>query len=309
MELQGVQKAWSHRSMRVDESIPLYVLMLPAVVYLILFNYIPMYGITIAFKDFSIREGILGSGWVGFKHFARFFRTAQFGDLIRNTLTINILSLAAFPFPIILALMLNYCISRRFKKLVQMLTYAPHFISLVVLVSMMNLFFSVNNGVFNNLIHLFGGERVNFLIRPETFKYLFVGSGVWQQTGFASIIYIGTLVSVSPDLHEAAIVDGATKLQRIRHVDLPRIAPTIIIMFIMRIGRLMDLGFQKVYLMQNDANLIASEVISTYVYKVGLLQNNFSYSTAINLFNTAINILLLLIANYLSRRVAKTSLF
>lgn len=290
-------------------SIPLYVLLLPAVILLILFNYIPMYGVQIAFRDFSVGGGITGSPWVGFKHFITFFETPRFWTLVGNTLTINLLSLAAFPVPIILALMLNYCVLPRFKKGVQMITYAPHFISVVVLVSMIDLFFSPSIGVVNSVIKLFGGTAIHFTAIPEAFKFLFVGSDIWQNTGWGSIIYIGTLASISPELHEAAITDGATKLKRIWHVDLPGLMPTMIIMFIMRVGQLMSLGFQKVYLMQNDINIAQSEVISTYVYKIGLVQSNFSYSTAIDLFNTFINIALLIAANQISKKLSETSLF
>lgn len=302
-------KIWRRHLRMFKNSIPLYVLMLPAILILILFHYVPMYGVQIAFRDFSIQGGITGSPWVGFKHFITFFQTPRFWTLVQNTLTLNLLSLATFPIPVILALMLNYCNLRRFKKSVQMITYAPHFISVVVLVSMIELFFSPSVGVVNYVIRMFGGTAIHFTAIPEAFKYLFVGSDVWQSTGWGSIIYIGTLASISPELHEAAIIDGATKMKRIWHVDLPGLTPTMIIMFIMRVGKLMNLGFQKVYLMQNDINITQSEVISTYVYKVGLVQSNFSYSTAIDLFNTFINIALLIVANQISKKLSETSLF
>lgn len=294
---------------RLKASIPLYIMMLPGIIYLILFNYIPMYGVTLAFRKFSLVDGIMGSPWVGLKYFERFFASSQFENIIGNTISINVLYLLMFPAPIILALLLNYSPVKKMKKIVQMTTYIPHFISVVVLCSMVTLFFSVNTGVVNNILRALGLERIDFLLVPEYFKYLFVGSGVWQNAGWSSIIYIAALAAVSPDLHEAAIIDGASKLQRIRHVDLPGIAPTIIILFIMRIGRLMELGFQKVYLLQNGGNLSSSEVISTYVYKVGLIQSNYSYSTAIDLFNTVINILLLITANHIAKKLTRTSLF
>lgn len=268
-----------------------------------------MYGVTLAFRKFSLVDGIMGSPWVGLKYFERFFASSQFENIIGNTISINVLYLLMFPAPIILALLLNYSPVKKMKKIVQMTTYIPHFISVVVLCSMVTLFFSVNTGVVNNILHAIGLERIDFLLVPEYFKYLFVGSGMWQNAGWSSIIYIAALAAVSPDLHEAAIIDGASKLQRIRHVDLPGIAPTIIILFIMRIGRLMELGFQKVYLLQNGGNLSSSEVISTYVYKVGLIQSNYSYSTAIDLFNTVINILLLITANHIAKKLTRTSLF
>lgn len=298
---------------RLKDSIPLYVLMLPAIVYLILFHYVPLYGVQIAFKDFSPNLGITGSPWApnhGFYYFIRFFQSARFWDLVKNTLTINLLQLVlAFPFPIILALALNYCNVKWFKKSVQMITYAPHFISVVVLVSLINLFLSPGTGFINRIVVMLGGTPVNYMAIPKLFKYIFVASGIWQGVGWSSIIYIGALTTVGPDLHEAAIIDGASKFQRIWNIDLPSISPTIIILFIMQIGKLLDLGFQKVYLMQNGSNLSASEVISTYVYKVGIIQSNYSYSTAIGLFNTAINLLLLFAANRICKKLSGSSLF
>lgn len=283
--------------------------MMPAVIYMILFDYIPMYGVQIAFRNYSVAGGFMGSPWVGLKHFLRFFDSSQFWMLIKNTLEINILSLLTFPIPIILALMLNYCISKRLSKVVQMVTYAPHFISVVVMVAMINIFFSNSIGIVNNIISMLGFERISFLAEPSYFKYMYVFSGLWQSAGWSSIIYIGSLASISPELHEAAIVDGASKLKRIWHVDLPGIAPTIVVLLVMRLGQMMSLGFQKIFLMQNASNIQASEVISTYVYKVGLIQSNFSYSTAIGLFNTIINIILLITANRITKKLSNLSLF
>ena len=294
---------------RIVPSIPLYILMLPAIIYTYLLEYVPMYGVQIAFRNFNIAKGITGSDWVGLSHFIRFFESPQFFKLIRNTLTLTLGSLLMFPIPILLALFLNYCVLKKFRKVVQMATYAPHFISVVVIVGMINVFFSPLSGIVNKFIEMLGGSRVNFLIEPGYFKYLFIGSGVWASAGWSSILYIGALTSVDPEQHEAAIIDGATKLRRIWHIDLPGIAPTIIILFILRMGSLMSLGFQKVFLMQNDAILPVSEVISTYVYKVGLIQGNFSYSTAIGLFNTLINVLLLVIANAVAKKVSSIGLW
>ena len=290
-------------------SLPLYALLIPGIIVLILFNYVPMYGVQIAFRDFTIRDGITGSEWVGLQHFITFMSSPRFWQLIKNTITINLLSLCTFPIPIIFALMLNYCNVTRFRKAVQMVTYAPHFISVIVLVGMIDLFLSPSTGVVNMMIQALGGEAIHFMIIPEYFKYIFVSSGLWQNLGWSAIIYIGTLASISPELHEAAMIDGANKVHRIWHIDIPGIAPTIITMFILRLGQLMNLGFQKVLLMQNDANITSSEVISTYVYNIGLLQNNFSYSTAIDLFNTVINISLLVLANHLAKKFSSTSLF
>ncbi len=294
---------------RLQQSLPLFVLLLPAAVLLFLFNYVPMYGVQIAFRDFKIADGITGSEWVGLDHFITFVSSPRFWTLIKNTLAVNVYSLIMFPVPIILALMLNYSVSKRFSKTVQMATYAPHFISVVVLVSMIELFFSSSTGIVNTIISWLGFEKIPFLMQPESFKHLFVWSGIWQSAGWSSIIYIGTLTTIPPDLHEAAIIDGATKMQRVWNIDIPGMLPTIITMFIMRIGQLMDLGTQKVLLMQNGPNITESEVVSTYVYKIGLLHNNFSYSAAIGLFNTVINIILLIVANKVCRKLSKTSLF
>lgn len=283
--------------------------MLPSIIYTILFCYVPMYGIQIAFRNFIPKYGITGSPWVGLKHFARFLESPQFLNLIKNTLSINILSLMTFPLPIILALMLSYCISKRYSKIVQMITYAPHFISVVIIVAMVNIFFSESIGPINNIRVSLGLERVNFLAVPQYFKYLYVFSGTWQGIGWGSIIYIGALTGVSPELHEAAIVDGANKLNRIWHIDIPGILPTVMVMLVMSLGQIMSLGFQKIFLMQNPVILGSSEVISTYVYKVGMLQSNFSYSTSIGLFNTIINLTMLLIANYTVKKCSNISLF
>lgn len=298
---------WYHRVLK--PSLPLYVLMLPAIVYTILFCYIPMYGIQIAFRNYTPVDGITGSRWVGLKHFIRFFDSPQFKTLVGNTLSINLLTLLLFPLPIILALMINYCVSKRYAKVVQMVTYVPHFISVVIIVAMLNIFFSESIGIVNVITKEIGGDAVPYLSKPEYFKYLFSFSGVWQSVGWNSILYIGALAGVSPELHEAAIMDGASKWKRIWNVDLPAILPTIVIMLVMAFGQIMSLGFQKVYLMQNAVNLSASEVISTYVYKAGMVQNNFSYSTAIDLFNTLINIIMLVTANFFVKHFTKYSLF
>lgn len=300
-------KKWYNKTLL--PSLPLYVLMLPAIIYAILLSYIPMYGVQIAFRNYKPHLGITGSEWVGFKNLLRFFESAQFWDLLQNTLTLNLLTLLLFPLPIILAIMLNYCVFKRYTKLVQMVTYAPHFISVVIIVAMINIFFSESIGVVNSIRELMGLDRVNFMAIEKNFKYLYVFSGIWQSIGWSSIIYIGALAGVSPELHEAAVVDGANKLKRIWHIDLPGIAPTILIMLIMALGQIMSIGFQKAYLMQNPVNLGESEIIATYVYKVGLIQNNFSYSTAIDLFNTVVNITFLIIANQVVKKTSQMSLF
>lgn len=288
----------------------LYVMMIPVIVYFFVFHYKPMYGIVLAFKDFNAKLGIAGSPWVGLKHFQRFFNSYNFGNLIKNTLTLSVYSLVVgFPIPIIFALMLNYLRSKRLKKTVQMVSYAPHFISTVVLCGMVTIFCNVDTGVFNVILNALGLESVNFLAKPEYFKHLHVLSGIWQSTGWSAIIYISALAGVDYEMHEAAIVDGATKIQRMIHIDLPSIKPTIVMMLILRFGQIMSVGFEKVYLLQNDLNKSAASIISTYVYEVGLLDNNYGYSTAINLFNTIINVILLVGANQISKKIADESLF
>lgn len=288
----------------------LYLFVAPSIVYLIIFSYIPLYGIQLAFKDFVAAKGIWGSPWAGLRHFERFFLSYQFGDLLKNTLTLSLYSLCMnFPFPILLALLLNYSTSQRFKKFAQTVTYAPYFISVVVLVGMIQVFFSPD-GPINQALHLLGtSEPVLFMGKPQYFKHLFVWSGVWRQAGWGSIIYMATLASVSPELHEAAIVDGANKLQRILNIDLPSILPTAVIMLIMNVGNIMGLGFEKAYLLQNDINIGVSEIISTYVYKVGIQSAQYSYSTAIGLFNNCINFILLVIVNRVAKSLSGSSLW
>lgn len=288
----------------------LYVMILPIVAYYIIFAYTPMYGVTLAFKDYVIKKGILGSPWVGFKHFLRFFKAYNFKQLIFNTLGISLYSfLVGFPIPIIFALMLNYLNRPLLKKTVQMVSYAPYFISTVVICGMLNIFMAPDTGIFNAIRGLFGLESVNFLAKPEWFKSIYVWSGVWQGMGWSSIIYISALAGVNYELHEAAILDGATKLQRMIHVDLPALKPTIVMLLILQVGSLMNVGFEKVYLLQNDLNKSAASVISTYTYEVGLINSDFSYSTAVGLFNSLINIILIVMANQISKKVADESLF
>lgn len=329
--MQGIQKAKGERSLRsqigkkqkvhkqsfikkiiktVKKDYQLYLLALPAIVYFILFHYWPMYGVQIAFKDFIAVKGITGSPWVGFKHFERFFTSFQFWRLMKNTLGISIYQLVAgFPIPIIMALLLNQTRNKRFKKVVQTVTYAPHFISVVVLTGMMYIFLSPRNGIVNQFIGLFGKNSVFFLGDPKYFKSVFVFSGVWQNAGWGSIIYLAALSGINPELYEAAKVDGATKLQTIWNIDIPGIMPTAVILLIMNVGRIMDVGFQKAYLLQNSLNVEASEIIATYIYKIGLLQSQYSYSTAIGLFNTIINIILLVSVNKIAKKVSDTSLW
>lgn len=288
----------------------LYLLIIPAIVYFLVFHYAPMYGIQIAFKDYSPVKGITGSPWVGFKYFERFFRSWQFEKLIRNTLGLSVFQLVAgFPVPIILAMLLHHVKQKHFKKVVQTVTYIPHFISVVVMVGMINVFLSPSTGMFNNIREMLGLDKIFFLGIPEYFKSIFVLSGVWQNAGWGSIIYLAALSSVSPELYEAAKIDGASKFQIIKNIDFPSILPTIVILLIMNMGRIMNIGFQKAYLLQNDLNTESSEIIQTYMYKIGLERMEFEYSTAITLFNTLINIILLVTANQISKRATESSLW
>ncbi|WP_410513813.1 ABC transporter permease subunit [Paenibacillus sp. BR2-3] len=290
-------------------SYQLYLLVLPVVVYFVLFQYVPMYGVLIAFKDFSPTKGILGSPWVGFEHFQRFFDSYSFWTIIKNTLGLSVVSLVVgFPLPIILALLMNQLMVKRFKKFVQTVLYAPHFISIVVLVGMMFVFLS-QNGVVNTMISSAGGERISFMSDPAWFKPLYILSGVWQETGFACIIYLAALSGVNPETHEAAIVDGANKWQRILNVDIPVLIPTAVILLILACGNIMNVGFEKAYLMQTPLNQPSAEIISTYVYKVGLQQAQYSFSAAVGLFNSVINLILLLFVNGIAKRLSGSGLW
>nr|WP_248930898.1 ABC transporter permease subunit [Paenibacillus hamazuiensis] len=295
---------------RIWQNYELYLFLIPTLAYFILFHYVPMYGVQIAFKNFIAVKGISGSPWVGFDHFERFFASYQFMTVLRNTLGISLYELlVAFPAPIALALLLNQVTSERFKKFVQTVTYAPHFISVVVVVGMLYLFLSPKHGLVNIALQGLGMEPIYFMAKAEWFKTIFVFSGIWQNLGWATIIYLAALSGVNPDLHEAAVVDGATKVQRIRHIDLPSIMPTIMILLILNVGHMMSVGFEKVYLMQNQLNVDSSEVIQTYVYKSGLLNAQFSYSAAIGLFNSVVNFILLITVNQLAKKMKQASLW
>ena len=297
---------------RIARNWGLYLLLLPALTLLICFTYKPMYGVLIAFKEYKPVKGILGSAWADpwYKYFKKFFDSFQFKTTIRNTLVITLYSmLVIFPLPIILALGINQLKNRTYRKIFQTVTYMPHFISTVVMVGLLTLLLSPGSGLLGAICGMLGIEAPNFLGQPSAFKHLYVWSDVWQHVGWDSIIYIAALSSVDPSLYEAATVDGATNLQKIKYVDIPMLVPTAVIMLIMRFGSLMSLGFEKVYLMQNDLNLTASEVISTYVYKIGIINVQYSYSAAINLFSTVINFILLILVNQISKKVSDNSLW
>jgi ABC-type polysaccharide transport system permease subunit len=288
----------------------LYVLIIIPIALVFIFHYIPMGGILIAFKDYSFRRGIWGSAWVGFKYFRQFFNNPIFWDILKNTLVISVLSLViSFPFPILLALSFNEIRNYQIKKILQTITFAPHFISTVVAVSIIFQIFSYHYGVVNSVLNLLGLESVNFIGADTFFRPAYIWSGIWQGAGYGSILYFAALTGVDQNLYDAALIDGVNKFQRVRYIDLPSIAPIIVISLIMSVGNIMGVGFEKVYLMQNPMNYRISEVISTYVYKVGMLQSQYSFSTAVGLFNSAINCLLLVTVNMIARKVNETSLF
>lgn len=297
---QQIQRNWG-----------LYLMLLPALILLVLFAYRPMYGVLIAFKDYKASVGILGSSWADpwYKYFKKFFDSFQFGATIRNTLVITLYGLAVFPVPIVLALGINQMRDGKFRKIFQTITYMPHFISTVVMVGLITLLLSPGSGVFGAICGLLGFEAPNLMGSAGAFKHLYVWTDVWQHVGWDSIIFLAALAGVDPSLYEAATVDGATAIQKIFHVDIPMLMPTATIMLIMRMGNLMNLGFEKVYLMQNDLNLSSSEVISTYVYKIGVINTQYSYSAAINLFSTIVNFILLIVMNQIAKRLSENSLW
>lgn len=313
-QLMGINKPSRRLSplRQIRRNAGLYLLLAPAIILVILFAYWPMYGVSIAFKDFSAPLGIAGSPWSQpiFKHFTRFFNSYQFSNTVKNTLWISFYSLAAsFPLPIILALGINQMRAKRFKRVFQTIIYLPHFISTVVMVGLLLIWLSPSAGLVGSIYKLFGAEAPNLMGNKSAFASIYVWSDVWQHMGWNSIIYIAALASVDPTLYEAATVDGANRFQKIRYIDFPMILPTAVILLIMSAGSVMNLGFEKVYMMQNNLNLSVSEVISTYVYKIGITNTQYSYSTAINLFNTMINVLLLVTVNFVSGRLSENSLW
>ena len=287
----------------------LYLMIIPVLIFFILFHYKPMYGAIIAFKDYTPALGIAESPWVGWDNFTRFFSSVYFGRLIRNTILLSFYSLLfGFPAPIILALLLNEVKNKKFKGLTQNVTYLPHFISMIVVTGML-VDFSMTSGLFNDIIELFGGERSPLLQNPDLYRTIYVASGIWQEIGWGSIIYLSALSGVDSQLYEAAQIDGAGKWKQLIHVTLPGIAPTIIIMFILKMGTLMNMGYEKTILLYNPATYETADIISSYIYRIGLLEQDWSYSTAIGLFNSVINLGLLLITNKIARKCGETSLW
>lgn len=288
----------------------LYAMLAIPLAWYVIFKYVPMYGLQIAFRKFNPTLGITQSPWAGLTYFKQFFGSYYFADILYNTVTLSLFTmLIGFPMPIILALLINEIKNVKFKKMIQNITYMPNFLSVVVIVSMLTLFSNRDYGLFNKIRELFGASPVDLMSKPAYFQPLYVFSNVWQFMGFNAIIYIAALAGVDQELYEAASIDGASRMQKILHISLPCIMGTILIMFIMRIGSLMSVGFEKVYLMQNNVNLSASEIISTFIYKNGIQKGQFSYSTAVGLFNSVINFALLVSANFVSKKTTDTGLW
>ncbi len=310
--LGGSAPRWGKFWLRIRRNWQLYVLLILPLAWLIIFRYAPMYGAQIAFRQYSPVFGIEGSPWVGLANFERFFNSPKFEPIIVNTLVLSFYSLiAGFPIPIILALSLNQVKMRLFRNSVQMITYAPHFISTVVIVGMLFQFLHPRVGFTAVLANALGVNAPNWMGDPGAFRHIFVWSGIWQEMGFGAIIYLAVLSTVDPALHEAAVVDGANRLQRIRYIDIPGLLPTAMVLLVLSTGRVLEVAFEKVYLMQSPLNLSVAEVINTYVYKVGLLSPilDFSYSTAIGLLKGIVGLLLLIAVNHAARRLTQNSVW
>ncbi len=289
----------------------LWLMVLPALVYIIIFCYGPMYGIQLAFRRYDFSKGIVGGDWVGFKYFKQYFTSPMFATTLKNTFAISLTSLVCgFPAPIILALVINCIASKKVKKFVQTSVYLPYFVSTVVLVSLLQILLSPTTGLLDGILKSLNliSEDMNLLGNSKAFVPVYVLSGIWQAAGWNSIIYIAALSSVDCELYDAAKVDGASRFKQIIHIELPCLVPTIIILFIMNMGHILGVGFEKTFLMQNDLNISASEVISTYVFNVGVVSGQFSFGSAVGLFNTLVNFVFLLIANFISKKVSNISL-
>lgn len=309
MQAERKTRMWV-RLRRMRRNWALYALLLVPLLYILVFKYGPMYGVQIAFRDYSIVKGITDSPWVGLKHFRNFFNNFMFSRVLKNTLLINLYSLMTFPCSILFALMIHYLPFRRYRKTVQLVSYAPHFISTVVICGMILSFFS-SQGMVNQFRGIFGLAPVNFLGNASYFYSLYIWTGVWQEIGYGSILYVSSLSGVDPELHEAAIIDGASILKRMRHVDLPSILPMVMVMLVLRCGSLLSLGYEKIYLLQNSLNLVSSEVISTYVWKQGIAASipQYSYAAAVGLFTSVVNLVMLVLVNWIARRTAHHALW
>lgn len=283
---------------------------LPGIVLTVIYHYIPIYGVQIAFRNYKMKKGIWGSDWVGLKNFSKFFNSADWFVLVRNTLYLSLYSLAAgFPVAVILALMLNSFRHKRYRKVIQAVTYAPNFISTIVMCGMLILFLSPRVGVVNNVIRALGGETINFMAEVSMWRHIYVWSGVWQGMGWSSVIYFAALAGVSPEYHEAAIVDGATKFQRVLYIDLPFLAPTMTMLLIMNMGSVLSVGFEKAYALQNALNLPVSDIIATYTYRRGIIDRDISYSSAVGLMNSLVNSVLLITVNFITGKLSDNALF
>lgn len=300
---------WKYILRQLYKGRAIYMIMLPGLLFYLIFEYLPMYGVLIAFKDYKPRLGIMGSPWAGFKHFIQFFDSYYFWRIIMNTVVLHLYgTIFSFPVPIILALMLNEVKNKYFKKTIQTITYMPHFISTVVIIGLVVDFLSTK-GLINSIITAFGGQSVHFMLKPEWFRTIYISSGIWKDAGWGTIVYLAALAAIDVEQYEAAIVDGANRWKRMLHITLPGIAPTIIILLILNLGHLMSVGFEKTLLMQNPLNMETADVIQTYVYRQGLIEFNYSFSTAVSLFNSAINFTLIIIVNKISRKVTESSLW
>lgn len=288
----------------------LYILLLPAMFFVFLFCYLPLYGIQIAFRDYKAVLGITGSEWVGLKNFTDFFSAYYFQRLITNTFLLNLYNLLwSFPIPIIMAILLNQFTRPRVKKITQTVIYIPHFISTVVMAGMLYLFLSPTNGIINTLITALGGESIYFMVEPEWFRTLFITTDIWQHAGWNTILYIATLTGIDPGLYEAATIDGATKLQKIRHIEIPHLIPIAVMMLILNCGSLLASNTDKALLMQTSGNMATSDIIGVYVYQMGLGKAQFSYTTAIGLMTNVINFVMIIAVNWIAKRLNDTSLF
>lgn len=301
---------WTKTKNELYKNKHIYIMALPVIIYYLIFHYLPMFGVVIAFKKYDIAKGVFGSEWVGFKHFADFFSSMYFPRLMKNTLLISLYDLFwNFPAPIVFALLLNEIKKQRFKRVVQTISYLPHFISLVVICGMITDFFSVN-GIMTRLLQLLGGENINYLSHSRYFRTIYVGTNVWQSIGWSSIIYLAALSGIDQQLYEAAVIDGAGRFKQMLHVTLPGIMPTITILLIMRIGQVMSVGYEKIILLYNSGTLETADVISSFVYRRGLGESfQYSYTTAVGLFQSIINLILLFAANGFSNKFNGSGLF
>lgn len=307
---ENTEKIKQSRWRVILQNYQVYLMLLPCFLFFVIFCYGPMYGVQIAFKDYNTGLGIWASPWVGLKHFGRFMGMPQFWQVFQNTMLLSVYSLlAGFPFPILFSLMLNEVRGIKLKKTVQTITYAPHFISTVVMVTMITLFLSPSSGFVNKMIEGAGGTPVNFMIKAEFFPHIYVWTGIWQHFGWNSIIYLATLANVDESLHESAVIDGAGRFARIWYINLPCLAPTIVIQLILALGGILGADFEKVLLMQNSSIMSSADVIATYTYRIGIQGSEFSLSSAIGMFNSLINLVVLIVVNTVCKRISDTSLW